>query len=216
MSIFTKIAHQIAARNRSKKFLFFMDNFRPQRTDTVIDVGANSTEYSAVDNYLEKKYPYPTNITVVTQEQPEKLQTMYPKTTIVQGDGTRLPFENNSFSIGYSNAVLEHVGSREHQQAFLRELYRVSHRGYLTTPNRFFPIEIHTYVPLLHLILSKSHFDAFLRFIGKDWATGDYMHLLTKKDLVKLLNEADIKNYRIISNRFLGFTMTFTIIWYKN
>lgn len=215
MSILTKIAHRIATRNRAQKFIFFMEIFRPTAATTILDIGANSTEYSAVDNYLEKHYPYPENITVVTQEKPERLQALYPKTTVVQGDGTRLAFANNSFSIGYSNAVLEHVGDHEQQVAFLREIYRIAQQGYVTTPNRNFPIEVHTYIPLLHL-LSKSHFDAFLRFIGKDWATGNYMHLLTKKDLVKLLNEVGIQNYRIIPNRFLGFTMTFTLIWHKN
>ena len=61
-----------------------------------------------------------------------------------------LPFANDAFDIAFSNAVLEHVGSRENQRAFLAELARVARRVYITVPHRFFPVEHHTAIPLLH------------------------------------------------------------------
>jgi len=49
-----------------------------------------------------------------------------------------------------SFAVLEHVGSREHQRRFLAETRRVA-RGFVAyTPYRFFPVEMHTFIPLTH------------------------------------------------------------------
>jgi hypothetical protein len=36
------------------------------------------------------------------------------------------------------------------QQAFVREALRVGRRVFLTTPNRWFPIELHTRLPLVH------------------------------------------------------------------
>jgi ubiquinone/menaquinone biosynthesis C-methylase UbiE len=135
--------------------------------------------------------------------------------TVVSGDGRTLPFPDKSFDIAYCNAVIEHVGSRDDQLRFLRELSRVGKRGFLTTPNRHFPIEVHTRIPLLHLFLSKTLFDRFLRFIGKDWATDGYMNLLSKNDLRALLIETGIPDATIIHNRFFGFTMTFTVMWRK-
>ena len=85
----------------------------------------------------------------------------------------------------------------------------------LTTPNKYFPIEIHTRVPFLHWG-PKNIFDKFLNFIGKSWATGDYMNLLSKKELEKLMKQVNVKNYKILKNRFLGMTMTFTVIWGSN
>ena len=82
----------------------------------------------------------------------------------------------------------------------------------ITTPNKYFPVETHTRVPLLHWI-RKERFDCFLRFTGKDWATGGYMYLLGKKDLESLARKADLRNYHINRNRFLGFTMTLSLIW---
>lgn len=210
------LAYRLSNNSRARKFNQFLSLVAPKKDDTIIDVGINATEYSIGDNYLEKFYPYPEMITAVGQDNISIFAKRYPKIRSVSGDGLSLPFHDNEFTIGYSNAVLEHVGSSEQQILFLRELYRVSTRGYLTTPNKTFPIEIHTRIPLLHLLLPQSLFDIFLRFIGKSWATGTYMHLLNEKELRTLLDKASLPHYSLIKNRFLGFTLTFTIIWKKN
>lgn len=86
----------------------------------------------------------------------------------------------------------------------------------ITTPNKYFPIEIHTRVPLLHWGPKNLIFDIFLNLMGKSWATGDYMNLLNKNRLLKLMKHTNARNYKIIKNRFLGMTMTFTVIWWED
>jgi hypothetical protein len=179
-----------------------------------LDVGANSTEYSESDNYLEKHYAIPAKITAVTIEDPVPLQTRYPQVRIVQGDGRKLPFADNEFDIFYSNAVIEHVGSAEDQKAFLKEAVRVAKMGFLTTPNKHFPIETHTRVPLLHM-LPKRFFDRFLTWIGKSWATGNYMNLLSKGQIAKLAIKAGLDNFEVYSSNVLGIPMTYILIWKK-
>jgi hypothetical protein len=216
MFLIERLAYFTSSRSRIRKYQQFLEQVKPQANETLLDVGVNDEEYSPTDNYLEKHYEHPENITAVSHESLEHFSRQHPHIKAVIADGTRLPFGDDTFDIVYSNAVIEHVGSSSAQSAFLTELFRVGKRGYLTTPNRHFPIETHTRVPLLHLLLSKNSFDAFLRFIGKDWATGDYMYLLAKTDLTKLLDESGIKHYQILANRFFGCTMTYTVIWHKS
>jgi ubiquinone/menaquinone biosynthesis C-methylase UbiE len=209
------LAYSISKRSRERKFASFLRLMAPKRHETVIDVGVNDAEYSPTDNYLEKHYPFPEKVTAVSEESLDEFSRRYPDIRAVVSDGRSLPFPDDAFDIGYSNAVIEHVGGREAQEQFLKELYRVSRRGYLTTPNRRFPVEVHTRIPLLHLLLSKERFDDLLKRIGKGWAAGGYMHLLSFSDLVQLLQETGIKEYSIRRNRFFGFTMTFTVTWKK-
>lgn len=208
-----QLAYKISGKSRSKKWQQFLDIIQPLPHEKIIDVGVNTTEYSASDNYLESHYTHPENITAVGLGTDFKnLQKAYPKVTFVSGDGRQLPFPDKAFDIVYSNAVIEHVGGYADQLAFMKELVRVGKRGYLTTPNRLFPVEVHTRIPLLHLILPKHLFDTVLRLIGKGWAAGNYMQLLSRKDIEKLLTEAHLKG-TIVANRFCGVPMTYTVIW---
>ena len=61
-----------------------------------------------------------------------------------------LPFADKAFDIATSNAVLEHVGSTENQVRFVAELLRVARRVFVSVPHRYFPVEHHTAIPLLH------------------------------------------------------------------
>jgi hypothetical protein len=214
-SIFDGLAYTISAKSRAKKHGIFLEELQPLSHETILDVGVNAVEYSDTDNYLEKFYPHRENITAVSLDDISELKDLYPEVTLVRADGTKLPFGDDTFDIAYSNAVIEHVGQRDNQQKFLNELVRVSRRGYLTTPNKFFPFEIHTRVPLLHILFPKKLFDTFLRLIGKSWATGDYMYLLGQKDLEALMSNTSITDWSLHKNTFCGFTMTLTLVWKK-
>ena len=205
-------AYKISAWNRKRKWKQFQDQFHPTKEMKILDIGFNATEYSDTDNFLEKHYQYPNQITALGIDDPTEFQKKYPDVTAVQYDGKVFPFKNKQFDICWSNAVLEHVGSYGAQVLFLKEIARTSAHGFITTPNKHFPIEVHTRVPLLHW-LPKQWFDAFLRFIGKEWATGDYMRLVSKKELQCCLKDAGIDSYKIIHNRLFGFTLDFIVIW---
>ena len=70
---------------------------------------------------------------------------------MVQADGRKPPFGDGTFELGFSNAVVEHVaGGREGQRRFVHELCRVARRVFVTTPNRCFPLEVHSLVPFAH------------------------------------------------------------------
>jgi SAM-dependent methyltransferase len=205
-------AHKISKYNRNRKWVKFHEEINPLSTDKILDVGFSDHEYSPVDNYLEKNYPFPEMITALGIDKPDEFRIHYPKVKVIQYSGNKFPFEDNEFDICWSNAVIEHVGNKEKQITFIKEIKRVSRIAFITTPNKYFPIELHTRTPFLHL-LPKNMFDQYLRRIGKSWATGDYMNLLTKNDLCNLFSLADIHQYRIIPNRFFGFAMDFVMIF---
>lgn len=178
----------------------------------VLDVGYSNKEYSDTDNFIEKHYPYPHMLTALGIDEPTKFRQRYPYVKVVKYDGTNFPFDDKSFDICWSNAVIEHVGNRNHQLLFVKEIKRVAKMAFITTPNKHFPIEAHTRTPLLHF-LPKPSFDRYLRMVGKNWATGNYMNLLSLKDIKSILNDANITEFKIIKNEFLVFTLTFIIVF---
>lgn len=106
-------ANKISAYNRKRNFDYFMKVIAPSKSQTILDVGFTYNEYSAEANYIEKHYPYPENITALGVEcsiSTEEFQNLYPKVTTITYDGNIFPFYDNQFDVGWSNAVVEHVG----------------------------------------------------------------------------------------------------------
>ena len=73
---------------------------------------------------MQSQDPWPAQITAVALEAMPTFERIFPEVRVVVADGRSLPFEANSFDIGFSNAVIEHVGSRDEQRRFIEELVR--------------------------------------------------------------------------------------------
>lgn len=212
MNLVYSLSHIISRYNRNRKWRLFQKEMRFDSTTRILDVGFNDEEYfSDIENYLEKNYPYLRNVTALGIQEPIKFTERYPEVKTVVYDGIDFPFSDKSFDICWSNAVLEHVGDFDQQVHFLKEVARVSKSFFITTPNRFFPIEVHTKIPLLHYLPTVWR-DKLYCLLGKKWATNGYMHLLSKRKLERLLQEAGISSYRLVSNHIGPFVMDFVVI----
>ena len=165
----------------------------PSADTTVLDVGVTS-DCREDSNFFEKLYPHQDKITAVGMEDAAFLQEEYPGLKYVRSDGLSLPFPDKSFDLVVSFAVIEHVGSRTQQQAFVRELCRVGKTCCITTPNRWYPVEFHTAVPLIHWF-PPSWFRALLKLLGKNFfAKEENLNLLSEKEVLKML-PADAEVY---------------------
>lgn len=181
------LASRISLHVRRKMFRLFMDALKPTDATTILDVGVTSDSSYPESNYFEKLYPYPNRITCVGTEDGSHLMKEYPGLRYLQVVvGQRLPFKDREFDIVFSNAVLEHVGSREDQARFITELRRVSGAFFITTPNRWFPFEHHTGLPFLHY-LPPSVFRALIRNTRyRYWADEANLNILTTSGMAKL------------------------------
>ena len=205
------VIEKMSDYNRLRKYRLFYRLFKPTVDSRILDVGASDDEYQKNANMLEKAYPYPDKITVLGIGKFSSFSTRYPEVRVVVYDGKQFPFKDKQFDVCWSNAVLEHVLHGEGRELFIREIMRVAKKAFIFTPNRFFIIEPHTRIFFLHW-LPKIIFDRLLIRLGKGWAAGAYMRLLSYKDIVSLLEKSGISNYKILKNRALFFTVGYIII----
>lgn len=199
------LASKISTRFREKMFAKFMANMRPTAERQVLDVGVTSDDKYQESNYFERFYPYKNKLVCVGTEDGSYLETKYPgiKFQLIVPHEP-LPFKDHEFDIVFSNAVIEHVGSRDSQRAFILEILRVSRSFFLTTPNRWFPVEFHTALPLLHY-LPATLYRNLLRSIGEQyWSREENLNLLGRRDLMDLFPKS--ANVVVDSVRLLGFS----------
>ena len=135
---------------RRRVYDTFVKRMQPNPKTKILDIGVSDDENDAA-NFLEKNYPWLDNITCAGLGQGEKVKERYPAITFKQiAPNEKLPFADNSFDIACSNAVIEHVGGKLQRQNFIAEHLRVARSVFITFPNRWFPVEHHTGLPLLH------------------------------------------------------------------
>jgi hypothetical protein len=182
------LAARVAAKTRQGMFQDFMKRFSPSRDETVLDLGATSDRTYAASNYFEHLYPHKDRVTASGVDDASFLEAQYPGVKFVFADALDLPFEDNAFDLVHSSAVLEHVGSFENQKRMIVECLRVARRGIcLTTPNRWFPIELHTQLPLIHWLPKPTGRALFKKLGYEFFAQETNLNLMTRSEIREIV-----------------------------
>jgi hypothetical protein len=196
---------RITSRVRRRMFDLFIAEFAPDASETVLDVGVTSDRTYEHSNYFESYYPYKNRIIAAGKDDASFLEKLYPGMQYVCADALDLPFPDEAFDLVHSAAVLEHVGSFENQARMIGECLRVSRRGvFLTTPCRWFPIEFHTQLPVLHW-LPTLVYRALYRQLGYGFfADENNLNLMTGKILRRCTARFTGWEFCVESMRLMG------------
>ena len=183
-----RVADAVSLRSRKRKLRLFLDELQPTSETTVLDVGADELAFGEGEgcttlNFFEELYPWPERITALGLHDGTGFRARYPGIRYVQGDACALPFADGEFDVVFSNAVIEHVGGRDRQRRLVSEALRVGRRVFITTPNRWFPVEVHTRLPFVHWLPSRVAHRIY-GAVGMDFAAE--IHLLSKGSLESL------------------------------
>lgn len=203
-------------RNRIKFYKIIKKKIIIKSSYSALDVG--TTPITDVrENIFLKYYPYKNKLTCLSNQDCSILKKSIKKIKIIIADALNSKISENKYDIVFSNATIEHVGHITNQLRFIKELYRIGKRYIcITTPNKYFPIDFHTKLILLN-ILPNFIYRKVLFFLGyKFFSLEKNLNLLTYDALVKILEIAKIKNYKIIKYKYFGFISHFIIIIKKN
>lgn len=156
-----------------------MDRLQPTAQWRVLDLGVTPDRSLPESNFFEALYPWKDKIVAASIEDAGWMEQVYPGLVFTQIAPGPLPFAEDEFDLVFCSAVIEHVGTRDSQRHFVEEALRVGKRFFLTTPNRQFPLELHTLLPLVHWLPQPTH-QWILRTLGIEfWAQTANLNLLT-------------------------------------
>jgi hypothetical protein len=154
-----RLKNDLAFRVRRKVFDVFMREFGPDAGMRVADFGVTGKRDHRVHHFFEALYPHRQRLTAIgrAEEGAGWLTDAFPGLTYLEADLRRIPVPDDYFDAGLCNAVVEHAGSRQQQAALIAEVCRVSRNVMFTTPNRWFPVELHTFLPLVHWLPDRLY-----------------------------------------------------------
>jgi Methyltransferase domain len=207
---------RIATWQRWKMYARFVEDCGVTSHDSILDLGVTSDRTYASSNYLEAWHPHKERITAAGIDDASFLEAQYPGVRFVYANGLNLPFPDRSFDVVHSSAVLEHVGAALSQAAYVSECIRVARKAvFLTTPNRWFPVEFHTLLPVVHW-LPKRSFRWLLRHVGMDFfADEGNLNLLSRRELEGLATERDGFDFRVSSVALFGWPSNLLLVGFQ-
>jgi hypothetical protein len=210
------LAAKVAGRQRRRMFARFLALSGVLADDTIVDIGVTGDPEYEHSNYLLAWYPDKRRLTAVGVDDASFLEKSYPGVTFRRADGRALPFPDGSFDFAHASAVIEHVGSRAEQARFLAEMWRVCRKGlFVTTPNRWFPVELHSALPLIHW-LPPSLFRRILRASGLDALADEAnLNLMSRADLLNVAAAAMIPGARAENVRLAGWISNLLLVAHK-
>jgi len=179
------LAERLLIRARERIYQDFVACCRPGPETTILDVGVSDVINDGA-NLIERHHPHPGQITAAGLGPGEDFTRVYGVARYVQiKPEASLPFADKTFDVVASNAVIEHVGGLENQLALMAELRRVARQVFLSAPNRYFPVEHHTAVPLLHYW--RPTFTGACKILRKtEWLDPSQLTLMSLADLRRL------------------------------
>lgn len=189
---------------RVKRLKQFMSMFAPGPKDVILDVGGYPQTWTVLPQVAERIDCL--NLKVYPWEQEKDFPDH--RIRIIEGNACRMPYADNSYPIGFSNSVIEHVGDYDAQKAFASEMRRVSPRIWVQTPAYECPLEPHYLAPFMHWYPAGFRRAIARWFTPWGWMARptkaqvdemvDTTRLLTKREMRELFPDCRIHTERLL------------------
>jgi hypothetical protein len=203
-----KTEYRFSLKSREEKFNLFWEVMKPISGERVLNIGAtpphlghavtgsqneNCVEQPEQDRRWERLEVVGLNIDHSGNRQYMEFHQRADRMAVT-ADACRLPFADKSFDIVFSNAVIEHVPSAQ-QKSMASEIMRVGRSWFITTPNFWYPIELHHKVPLFQYFPRSLQRAIQVRF--STWPEWDTISLLSGSQFKRMFPGSKLRKVRV-------------------
>ena len=211
----SKIIDRIIVSKRFELVKVINDQIKKYSIDDVLDIGTTADSENKSSNLIVKNLENIKHFKSISDQ--EITSSFFEKKLKKSITGNFSEKEINEFSsnLVISNATIEHVGSFSEQKKMISNIINLSKKLFIiSTPNRFYPIDFHTKLPLIHWLPKPLH-RKILNFLGLYfYEKEENLNLLGKSDIKNLLNFKNI-SYEIAFIKLFFFKSNFIIIGKK-
>ena len=197
-------------KNRREKFYnFISEKVNLSNVKSYLDIGTTQNENHPSSNYLNKKFDFIKIHNAISDQiiTDNRFSNILKKSITSDFSKEEIELIKSDFTI--SNANIEHVGSFKNQKRMISNMIKLTRNVMvIQTVNRYFPIETHTQLPLLHF-LPKKKYRKLLKFLNYEYySLEENLNLLSYQDMHELLNyfsnQIKFKVYKIYTFGFVS------------
>ena len=209
---------KIIKKKRSEMLNILNKNIKDNDIESFLDVGTTEENELESSNYFVKNfYKIKIKNSISDQEIKNNNFNKFLRKSITS-EFLETEIENYKSDLVISSATIEHVGSYENQIKMLENIIKLTNKYFfITTPNRFFPIDFHTKLPIIHMLPKKIHRKILSLINLKEYAEEENLNLLDENTINKLINTQQNATFkiRIFKVKLFGLTSNLLIFGEK-
>ena len=209
-TILARLQRAVARRSRQKRAALFTRILAPSAETRILDLGGGR------GLHIASHYPQLRNVWIADSDREalEDAERRFGFRTLLLDGNERLPVADKAFDIVFCSSVIEHItGPKEkatqlfkrdgrrfaalafdYQKRFAEEIRRAGRSYFVQTPYRYFPIEVHSWLPFAGFLPTPWQW-VLIRTIGRFWRPmreqPDWA-LLTEKQMRELFPDAEL------------------------
>ena len=209
MKFIEKLKWKVSRKNRNNK-MQYIKKYTSAESIRILDIGVQAiratSNKKSTTNYIEE-YFLANNcrldcLGLDDGSDWSYFKERYTNCNLFLFDGFNFPEFREKYDLALSNAVLEHVGTREQQLEWLKEICKICQTLIITTPNRYCPVESHTNAVFKHIFSRKF----------KQVLLSKHINLFSSREFIRILEEAGFKIKTVKRNRIFFFTIDFLAV----
>jgi hypothetical protein len=210
-------------RARAKRAVLFNRLLQPAAHDLILDLGSED------GSHIASVVPFRDNVVIADIDEGalQRGAERYGFRTLRLDESGRIPAADGEFDIVFCSSVIEHVtvdkgetseyrskhdferAAWQRQQHFAGEIRRIAKRYYVQTPNRYFLIESHTWLPGIVAFLPRPLLIQLIAVLNRWWPKKTFadFNLLTARQMAALFPDG-----QLIRERSLGMTKSLVVV----
>ena len=191
------------------------NNIKDYSINSFLDIGTTEENKLESSNFFAKNFSYIKVKKSITNQNisGEKFSAFLKKSITDNFSNDEIIKFKSDLVI--SSATIEHVGSFENQVKMVKNISELCNKCFfITTPYRFFPIDFHTKIPLIHMLPKNIHRKILTILRLEDYAKEENLNLLDFNSLKVIIDQSKNNDFKIKIMKIKLFGLTSNLLIY--
>jgi hypothetical protein len=206
---------RIIKMKRLEMLNILRNNIKDYSINSFLDIGTTEENKLESSNFFAKNFSYIKVKKSITNQNisGEKFSAFLKKSITDNFSNDEIIKFKSDLVI--SSATIEHVGSFENQVKMVKNISELCNKCFfITTPYRFFPIDFHTKIPLIHMLPKNIHRKILTILRLEDYAKEENLNLLDFNSLKVIIDQSKNNDFKIKIMKIKLFGLTSNLLIY--